>query len=407
MKQNYFFIIISVIGVLLTFNSDVIAQEYATDANTVLLLHMNETSGVVINDESGNGNHGTASGATIDNGKFGNARNFLTVNDYVNIDDNPLLDFSISRKFTVDFWINVSPTSHSDVSVISKMGGGSDEDDDWRFVLAGNNRIFFDVNSSTTGGSPDDVIGSTMALPTGRWVHIAGVWDGNNHFQHIYINGTLDTSNSSVIGTIAHTSIKLRLGHEQSVGTVPMNSFFGLLDEVRISNKPREPWEFNYPVVKTVTPSQNALNIPKSTNISATFNVAMNTTTLNASNILIHGSQSGKHAGVITPSGDTAFTFDPTTDFMAGEIINVTLTKNITSASGDSLTNGYHWSFTVATMPSCGIFTTKVDYQTGTYPYSVYASDVDNNGSVDILTANMDAYTVSVLKNIGDGTFAD
>ncbi len=170
----------------------------------------------------------------------------------------------------------------------------------------------------------------------------------------------------------------------------------------------KDPWWSNFtefPRVKSLLPSQNALNISKSTDISATFNVAMNTSTLNASNILVYGSQSGKHAGTITLSGDTAFTFNPTTDFMAGEIVNVTLTKNITSASGDSLTNGWHWSFTIQNSVSTGTFGTILDYGTGDVPFYHVVYDIDGDGDGDVLTVNLDAYTVSVLKNNGDGTF--
>ncbi len=159
------------------------------------------------------------------------------------------------------------------------------------------------------------------------------------------------------------------------------------------------------PKVNSVSPSQNSLSISKSANISATFNVAMNTVTLNTSNILVHGSQSGKHAGTITLSGDTAFTFDPTTGFKAGEIVNVTLTKNITSASGDSLTNGWHWSFTIQNSVSTGTFTSSVEYATGFNPTSVFVSDVDSDGDCDIVTSNLLTSTISVLKNNGDGTF--
>ena len=158
-------------------------------------------------------------------------------------------------------------------------------------------------------------------------------------------------------------------------------------------------------IVKSVSPTQNSLSISKATNISATFNVAMNTGTLNASNIFVSGMQSGKHTGTITLNGDTAFTFNPTTDFKAGEIVNVTLKKNIKSASGDSLTNGYHWSFTVATTPSAGTFEGNLAYETGTSPASVYMGDIDGDWDNDVVIANYSSNTVSVLKNNGNGTF--
>src|SRR4030067_3546001 len=57
-----------------------------------------------------------------------------------------------------------------------------------------------------------------------------------------------------------------------------------------------------------------------------------------------------------------------------------------------------------------GTFAAKVDYGTGSRPFSVIASDLDGDGDKYLVTANIGNYittsTVSVLKNNGDGTFA-
>ena len=58
-----------------------------------------------------------------------------------------------------------------------------------------------------------------------------------------------------------------------------------------------------------------------------------------------------------------------------------------------------------------GTFGSKVDYATGAYPYkgshseSVTSRDVNGDGKVDLIVANRDNDTVSVLLNDGDGTF--
>ncbi len=59
-----------------------------------------------------------------------------------------------------------------------------------------------------------------------------------------------------------------------------------------------------------------------------------------------------------------------------------------------------------------GTFATKVDYMAGFSPSRLIACDIDGDGDKDIITANADAWVdtsemVSVLKNNGDGTFAD
>ncbi len=53
-----------------------------------------------------------------------------------------------------------------------------------------------------------------------------------------------------------------------------------------------------------------------------------------------------------------------------------------------------------------GTFAAQVTYAVGSRPHSVTAADVDGDGAVDLVTANYSSNTVSVLRNLGDGTFA-
>jgi len=53
-----------------------------------------------------------------------------------------------------------------------------------------------------------------------------------------------------------------------------------------------------------------------------------------------------------------------------------------------------------------GTFAAKVDYTTGSNPYSVTSADVNGDGRADLIVANFYGNTVSVLTNNGNGTFA-
>ena len=53
-----------------------------------------------------------------------------------------------------------------------------------------------------------------------------------------------------------------------------------------------------------------------------------------------------------------------------------------------------------------GSFAAKVDYATASYPYSVVLGDLDGDGKLDIVAANADSDTVSVLWGAGDGSLA-
>jgi hypothetical protein len=65
------------------------------------------------------------------------------------------------------------------------------------------------------------------------------------------------------------------------------------------------------------------------------------------------------------------------------------------------------WSDTVSVLRNLGdgTFGGQVTYAVGSGPMSVTAADVDGDGAVDLITANAWSATVSVLRNLGDGTF--
>ena len=52
-----------------------------------------------------------------------------------------------------------------------------------------------------------------------------------------------------------------------------------------------------------------------------------------------------------------------------------------------------------------GSFQAKLDYAAGNGPYSIAIGDLNADGKPDLATANADDNTVSVLANRGDGTF--
>jgi len=61
------------------------------------------------------------------------------------------------------------------------------------------------------------------------------------------------------------------------------------------------------------------------------------------------------------------------------------------------------WNFVVV-LP---LFGPASNYEVGSYPNSVFCADLDGDGDLDLAVANHESQSVSVLKNIGNGTFAD
>lgn len=154
------------------------------------------------------------------------------------------------------------------------------------------------------------------------------------------------------------------------------------------------------------SPSPNAISASNTASISSTFNFAMNASTINDTTFIVHANMTGLHTGAISydPGTKTA-TFDPDTDFMPGEVVTATLTSGILSTEGVPL-NPYSWSFTIEAGEGPGVFDIRDAYAVGAGPNSLFSADLDNDGEIDIVTANEVDNNISVLFNSGMGLFS-
>ncbi|MBS4029356.1 MAG: VCBS repeat-containing protein, partial [Ignavibacteriales bacterium] len=157
--------------------------------------------------------------------------------------------------------------------------------------------------------------------------------------------------------------------------------------------------------VAAISPEQNALNVSPSSNIQVTFNKSMNSSSITDSTLIVSGNVSGKHNGSITfINGNSVATFNPTNDFKRGEVVTVNVTTDVKDNTNTDVQT-FTSQFTVEVNPSPGTFSTRTTYTTGGGPEYPYAVDIDNDGDVDVLTANYSGSSISVLKNNGSGTF--
>jgi len=160
------------------------------------------------------------------------------------------------------------------------------------------------------------------------------------------------------------------------------------------------------PSVISTSPTQNELNVSVSSNISVTFDIDMDETTINDSTFVVNAWSTGLHQGTITYNSLTkTATLDPDSDFAVGEIVTVVLTRDIESAEGVPLDSSYVWSFTSAVDNGYAAFSPPVNYGAGDRPISVFCADLDGDGDLDLALANDLSDNVSILKNKGDGTF--
>jgi len=122
-----------------------------------------------------------------------------------------------------------------------------------------------------------------------------------------------------------------------------------------------------------------------------------------------YGGGLGNTVSVLKNNGDG--TFAPKVDYGTGTAPYSVFAADLDGDSDQDLAvanSGDGGGTTVSILKNNGdgTFAAEVDYGTGTFPVSVFASDLDGDTDFDLAVANFSSNTVSVLKNNGDGTFA-
>jgi hypothetical protein len=193
-----------------------------------------------VQDTSGKGNNGTASGAPLygagPNG-YGKALTFDGLNDYVTLPIGTLL--SSSSNLTVATWVNWSGT-----------GGGWQRV--WDFGTGTNNYMFLTPAQGTTGPMTFAIMSTTVAekrfaaarpLPTG-WHHTAVVIDGTAMTATVYMDGAVVSSSS-----VAVLPKDLGVTNQNWIGRSQFTAdgfFTGAVDDFRIYNRVLSAPEVRY-----------------------------------------------------------------------------------------------------------------------------------------------------------------
>ena len=225
--------------------------EYTPDTTTVLLFHMDELGGTIVPDASTFNTGGTATGTTIVAGRFGNGRSFNGTSDYVEGLSNNLI--SAGQNFTLETWIKT--TSSSGGAIFTTHNPGTGKYSNLGLYLAGGTGGgYFDIDiNSGQGTSPINANG--RKINDGQWHHIAAVQSGAN--ISLYVDGKFDFQKSVL--QEPNPSTLFRIAQNNSTGF-----FEGVVDEIRISKKARQPSEFDLalpPVSLSATPASNAINL--------------------------------------------------------------------------------------------------------------------------------------------------
>jgi ketosteroid isomerase-like protein len=102
-------------------------------------------------------------------------------------------------------------------------------------------------------------------------------------------------------------------------------------------------------VISTI-PANGATAVAVNTEISATFNEAMNPATINATTFTVFGPGATPVAGTVTYAGTSA-TFTPTAILATGTLYMATITTGAKDPTGAALAANFVWTFTTAAPP--------------------------------------------------------
>jgi hypothetical protein len=178
-------------------------------------------------DSSGNGNHGTISGAQRVAGRFGRGLRFDGVNDLVTVADADSLD--LTEAMTLEAW--VKPTA---LGSMWRTVAVKEQPSHLAYALyAGNGKGRPSGHVYTSG---DRDVASSSALPLNAWRHLASTWDGRT--LRLYVDGS-QVASRSLSGRAVASGAPLRFGGNR----VWREWFKGLIDEVRIYARALSPTE--------------------------------------------------------------------------------------------------------------------------------------------------------------------
>jgi hypothetical protein len=172
-------------------------------------------------------------------GKHGKALDFDGVDDYVEVADDPSLNFGVSESFSLEAWFKLSSLpSTSLYAILSKYGAGQGAgfNDLYSLLVETTGEISFRLRDSA--GNNPIITGSTLTANV--WYHVFAVRDIEKNEIRLYLNGISDATpvTDTTVDDISPPR-PLLIGNQEHyiAGESPILPFHGVIDEVRIYNR--------------------------------------------------------------------------------------------------------------------------------------------------------------------------
>jgi len=160
--------------------------------------------------------------------------------------------------------------------------------------------------------------------------------------------------------------------------------------------------------VSTVSPAQNSNQIDHSPTIVVEFNEIIDPATVDHNSIAAYGSQTGyvSYNSYNAIVNNNELTIDFSSTFFPGEIITIIL-HTISSSESQTILRPFSWSFTIAVDQGYSYFELDTSFFVESFAgiFDIKCADMDQDGSIDIITANEADNSLSIIYNFGNGIF--
>lgn len=188
---------------------------------------LNETSGLIASDSSGNANNGILNNFDIGNswiedGVIGKALLFDGLNDFVLIPYSSSLDVG-TGDFALEAWVKIKQADTYD-RIISNYKLATESVD---LEIRNNNIVFYARDGTRVSATVD----SEVNVVDNKWHQVLGVRSGNNF--SVYVDGTLKNSTNAAVGDVVSADNAWFIGADS-----PSSGYINAtIDEVKIYNR--------------------------------------------------------------------------------------------------------------------------------------------------------------------------
>ena len=192
-------------------------------------------------DSSGNGNHGTVSGAVLTTDRFGNTNSAYKFGTNKNIIvTTPITALNLQLSFTISVWFNLDTLATTfNTSMLVSKHDGDIGNDGWNCGVwndTGYPYQFINFGGNSTTSSGYIYSGNQGAIAIKKWYHFVITYDNQNNIITYYLNGSNIASKTVVLQQLANT-LPLTIGYQKSSYSKYLGYFRGSIDDIRIYNR--------------------------------------------------------------------------------------------------------------------------------------------------------------------------